>query len=162
MNINVRAGERKDIVIIHKSPDTEKRTIRLQGKGAEVHVEEIFLNGAKSTVEIIHEAPNTISRLNSRGVVDKGQEAQANANIVIPKHAQNCDSFVSQNFMLLDENAHAQAIPSLEIEADEVKAGHAATVAPLNLEKLFYMTSRGISEENARKLIIEGFLNIPE
>jgi len=72
------------------------------------------------------------------------------------------DSFVTQNFMLLDENAEAEAIPSLEIEADEVKASHSATVAPLDENKIFYLKSRGIPESEARKLIIESFLNLPE
>ena len=63
--------------------------------------------------------------------------------------------------MLLDKTSKAEAIPSLEIEADEVKASHAATISPLDQEKLFYVMARGLSYVDASKLLIEGFLELP-
>ncbi len=156
------AGEMKRVVFVHDSCDS-KRVIRLAGEGAEVHVDEIFLKGnIKSSLKIIHDARNTKSRIHSRGVVDRNQRAVAHAVVVIPKHAQLTDSFVSQDFLMLDSSASVDALPSLEIEADDVKAAHAATISCLDEEKLFYMTSRGMSKMQARDLIVEGFLRLPE
>ncbi len=115
-----------------------------------------------SNLVIVHDARRTTSRVNCRGVVDKDKKVFANAKIVIPKHAQLSDSFVSQKFMLLDKTAKAEAIPSLEIEANEVKASHSAIIAPLDYEKIFYMMSKGLSYKDACLLLVEGFLQIPE
>lgn len=151
----VKSGELKQLVIVHESPDTTEQVIRLQ-KNAEIVIDEIFLANAKSKIKVIHEAGSK-SLIKSRGVVSKGV-LQAHATIVIPKDAQRCESFVSQKFVLLDKSAVADVVPALEIEASDVKAGHASSIAPLDEEKVFYLTSRGISEQDAKKLLIEGLL----
>lgn len=159
----IPAGEKRHVVLVHDNPESANRTIRLAGEGAEVAVDEIFLTGnVKSNLTIIHDAMRTVSRVNTRGVVGKNQNASAHAKIIIPKHSQLSDSFVSQHFLLLHDSAHVDATPSLEIEADEVKAAHAATMSPLDEEKLFYMTTRGLSLEESRKLMIQGFLKLPK
>ncbi len=159
----VPAGEKKQIVFVHDTSKNVEYVIRLAGEGAEVLVDEIFINGnVQSKLTIIHDAVRTVSRVNTRGVVGKAQSTASHAKVIIPKHGQLSDSFVSQHFLLLDESAQAEAIPSLEIEADEVKASHAATVSPLDVEKLFYMMSKGIAKKEARKMIIEGFLKLPK
>ena len=159
----VAAGEKAHIVLVHHGSESEQRVIRLAGEGAEVLVDEVFVSGnVKSQLTIIHDARRTKSRVNARGVVGKAQNTISHAKIVIPKHGQLSDSFVEQHFLLLDASAQAEAIPSLEIEADEVKASHSATISPLDAEKIFYLTSRGVSEPEARKLIIEGFLKLPK
>jgi Fe-S cluster assembly protein SufD len=159
--IIIPAGEKREIVLVHSVPETAERVIRLAGEGAEVQIEEIFLANAQSNVVVIHDAMRTKSRINVRGIVSKGHTV-SHAKIIIPKHGQLSDSFVTQHFMLMDESAEAEAIPSLEIEADEVKASHAATISPLDENKIFYLKSRGIKESDARKLIIESFLNLPK
>lgn len=159
--IIIPAGEKREIVLVHNSSESTSKVIRLAGEGAEVNVQEIFLVNAQSDVVVIHDAMRTKSRVNVRGVVNKGRTV-SHAKIIIPKHGQLSDSFVAQHFMLLDESAEAEAIPSLEIEADEVKASHAATIAPIDENKIFYLKSRGIPEVEARKLIIDSFLKIPE
>jgi Fe-S cluster assembly scaffold protein SufB len=158
----IPAGDKRHLVFVHDSSESAQRVIRLAGEGAEVCVDEIFLDGSvQSNLTIVHDAMRTVSRVNTRGVVRKAKHVLSHAKVVIPKHGQLSDSFVSQNFLLLDESAQADALPSLEIEADEVKASHAATVSPIDAEKVFYLTSRGVSEEEARRLIIEGFLKLP-
>lgn len=159
----INANEKKKIVLVHNTSESEERVIRLAGEGAEVFVDEIFLcDNISSNLIIIHDARRTTSRVNCRGVVDKNKKVFAHAKIVILKHAQLSDSFVSQKFMLLDKTAKAEAIPSLEIEANEVKASHSAIVAPLDPEKIFYMMSKGLSYKDACSLLVEGFLQIPE
>ncbi len=159
----IPAGEKREIVLVHAVPETSRRVIRLAGEGAEVVLHEIFVSGnVNSDVVVIHDAMRTKSRVNARGVVSKAQKTISHAKIIIPKHGQLSDSFVSQHFMLLDESAEAEAVPSLEIEADEVKASHTATISPLDENKIFYLKSRGIPGVEARKLIIDSFLKIPE
>jgi len=159
----IPAGQKQHVVLVHDNPETVQRVIRLAGEGAEVVVDEIFVSGnVQSDLTVIHDAMRTKSRVNTRGIVGKNQNTVAHARVVIPKHGQLSDSFVGQHFLLLDDSAQAEAIPSLEIEADEVKASHAATISPLDSEKIFYLTSRGVSESEARKLLIQGFLKLPE
>lgn len=60
--------------------------------------------------------------------------------------------------MLLSRQAHADAIPGLEISADDVACTHAAAIAQVDPDQLFYLTSRGLPEETAHTLVVEGFL----
>lgn len=78
--------------------------------------------------------------------------------IKIMKGAQQTDSYLEANSMLLSDNARSINVPKLEIEADDVKATHSATVEHLEEEKIFYLQTRGLSEKNAKELIISSFL----
>jgi Fe-S cluster assembly protein SufD len=77
---------------------------------------------------------------------------------VIEKNAQQTKSFLRENVLLLSPNAKAEAIPNLEIEANDVKCSHAATISNISDEEVFYLMSRGISRKEAEELIVEGFL----
>lgn len=68
------------------------------------------------------------------------------------------DSFLKEDVLMLDAEAKIDAVPSLEIKTNDVKAGHGVAVSRLNADRLFYLTSRGISNEEARKLVLSGFL----
>jgi Fe-S cluster assembly scaffold protein SufB len=78
--------------------------------------------------------------------------------IKIAKGAQQTDSYLEANSMLLSEDARSINVPKLEIEADDVKATHAATVEHLEEEKIFYLQTRGMSAKAAREIIISSFL----
>jgi Fe-S cluster assembly scaffold protein SufB len=87
--------------------------------------------------------------------------------IKIEKSGGGAESFLSEHVMLLDPGAHATANPELEIENNDVSSRHAASVSQIDSEKIFYLMSRGLSREESRKMIIEGFLesaiaDIPE
>ena len=72
--------------------------------------------------------------------------------------AQQTDAFQESRNLLLSPEAHADAIPGLEIEADDVRCTHAAAIAQIDKDQLFYLTSRGLEPAEAKSLIIEGFL----
>jgi Fe-S cluster assembly protein SufD len=72
--------------------------------------------------------------------------------------AQGTDAFQESRNLLLSPEAHADAIPGLEIEADDVRCTHAAAIAQIDREQLFYLTSRGLAPAAAKQLVIEGFL----
>ena len=77
--------------------------------------------------------------------------------IRITKDAKNSRAYLAEHGMILGKEARADAIPGLEIETNEVKATHSASVAQINDEQIFYLMSRGMSEDEAKKLIIVGF-----
>ena len=78
--------------------------------------------------------------------------------IKVDPGAQQTDAFQECRNLLLSTEAHADAIPGLEILADDVRCTHAAAIAQVDKEQLFYLTSRGLGEAEAKSLVIEGFL----
>ena len=76
---------------------------------------------------------------------------------MVRQAAQKTEAFQLNNNLLLDDHAHADSKPNLEIFADDVKASHGATVGQLDPEQLFYMKTRGFSDEAAKNLLIFGF-----
>ena len=151
-------GEKRRVRIVHDSFEIEERVFILAGEGAEIEIDEVFTSPSDSRIRVVHSAPRTKSLINTRGVVDKSQAAIAHACVVIPKSSYLCESSVSQRFLLLDCTARAEAIPSLEIEASEVKASHECAIAPIDESKIFYAESRGLSRGDAKKLLIDAFL----
>ncbi len=78
--------------------------------------------------------------------------------IKVDPGAQQTDAFQESRNLLLSPDAHADAIPGLEIVADDVRCTHAAAIAQIDRDQLFYLTSRGLDGAEAKALIIEGFL----
>lgn len=112
----------------------------------------------KLTVDTIHEAPNTTGSTLVKTVLKDKSQFEFFGMIKILKPAQASNDFLQQDSLLLSEESSANAVPGLEIEANEVKASHAATAAPINQEQLFYLRSRGIPEAVATQLVAEAFL----
>ena len=105
-----------------------------------------------------HAAPNTTSDLAFRGVLQGRSSAVWRGNIIVDPGAQQTDAFQESRNLLLSKRAHADAIPGLEIQANDVRCTHAAAIAQIDPEQLFYLRSRGLREEVAKRLVIEGFL----
>ena len=80
--------------------------------------------------------------------------------IDIRNGSANSNAYLKVDVLILSPEANARVVPSLEIAENEIKASHGATITKVNEEQLFYMKSRGISEKQAKKLIVEGFLKI--
>jgi Fe-S cluster assembly protein SufD len=105
-----------------------------------------------------HAAPHTTSDLAFRGVLRDRATAVWSGMIKVDPGAQRTDAFQECRNLLLTDGAHADAIPGLEIEADDVRCTHAATVARLNEDQLFYLQSRGLARPEAERLLVGGFL----
>jgi Fe-S cluster assembly protein SufD len=105
-----------------------------------------------------HAGEDTNSDLAFRGVLGDRATAVWRGMIRVDPGAQRTDAFQESRNLLLSDKAHADAIPGLEIEADDVRCTHAAAVAQVDAEQLFYLRSRGVSEAEAKRLVIEGFL----
>ena len=134
----------------------------LAGQGSEARVTGGYAGGAGQHLDYDttqeHAAPNTNSDLAFRGVLAAGATAVWRGMIRVDPGAQGTDAFQESRNLLLSTEAHADAIPGLEIEADDVRCTHAAAVAQIDRDQLFYLTSRGLGQAEAKSLIIEGFL----
>lgn len=104
-----------------------------------------------------HLVGQTTSDTYARGVVGGGAKAVYRGMIKIQRGAHGSAADQNGHAMLLDNGSHADAIPGLEIDADDVTAGHGATVGQVDEEQLFYLMARGIPREEARRMIIRGF-----
>jgi len=106
---------------------------------------------------IDHAAPHCESHEYFNGVLDDRSRGIFNGRIIVRPGAQKTDSKQSNNNLLLSRDAHADSQPQLEIYADDVKCTHGSTVGPLDPKALFYLESRGIGEDEARRLMTYGF-----
>jgi Fe-S cluster assembly protein SufD len=105
-----------------------------------------------------HAAEDTVSDLAFRGVLADRATAVWRGMIRVDPGAQRTDAFQESRNLLLSTDAHADAIPGLEIEADDVRCTHAAAVAQVDPEQLYYLRSHGLGDGDAKRLVIEGFL----
>ena len=135
---------------------------RLSGEGAEARVTGAYATHARQHIDFDttqeHAAPNTTSDLAFRGVLQGRSTAVWKGNIIVDPGAQKTDAFQESRNLLLSKRAHADAIPGLEIQANDVRCTHAAAVAQVDPEQLFYLRSRGLRPDVAKRLVIEGFL----
>ena len=134
----------------------------LAGQGSEARVTGGYAAGAGQHIDYDttqeHAAPHTNSDLAFRGVLAAGATAVWRGMIRVDPGAQQTDAFQESRNLLLSPDAHADAIPGLEIEADDVRCTHAAAVAQIDRDQLFYLTSRGLDPAAAKSVIVEGFL----
>ncbi len=107
-----------------------------------------------------HSARGTRGRITVKAVATKGAVVNIRGMIKIHTAAQQTDDFLELRVLTLDPAARATAEPGLEIEADDVKASHAASVGPVDPEQLLYLQSRGLDEKQAKESIVEGFLEV--
>jgi Fe-S cluster assembly protein SufD len=135
---------------------------RLGGEGADARVTGAYATHGRQHVDFDttqeHAAPNTTSDLAFRGVLQGRSTAVWKGNIIVDPGAQKTDAFQESRNLLLSKRAHADAIPGLEIQANDVRCTHAAAVAQVDPEQLFYLRSHGLGEDIAKRLVIEGFL----
>ncbi len=108
-----------------------------------------------------HTAPKTRSNVEYKGALQgEGAHTVWVGNVLIRKVAEDIDTFEQNDNLVLTDGARADSIPNLEIETGDIAgAGHASTTGRFDDEHLFYLQSRGIEEEEARRLVVHGFFN---
>jgi Fe-S cluster assembly protein SufD len=104
-----------------------------------------------------HNAPHTTSDLLYKGALKDEARSEYSGLIKVLPRAQGTDAYQANRNLVLSEDAMARSIPQLEIEANEVRCTHGATVSPVEEEHLFYLMSRGIDRVTAQKLVVFGF-----
>ena len=134
----------------------------LKGEGAYAeHVDIIFGNKNQAfdiTANLTHLAPSTRGRVSANSVLKDTAKSTFKGMIKICKNARASESYLAGHAILLDKGARSDAIPGLEIETNEVKATHSASVTQVDEEQMFYLMSRGFSRDSARRVIVDGFL----
>ena len=134
----------------------------LAGKGAGAKVTGAYAAHGRQHLDFattqVHAAPNTTSDLAFRGILDGRSSTVWSGMIKVEPGAQQIDAFQESRNLLLTKKAHADSIPGLEILANDVRCTHAAAIAQIDPEQLYYLRSRGLSLDSARRLVIEGFL----
>lgn len=162
--IKVEAGQKLTYIVpvLESLPEPRTREIILAGEGAEADIIGLFLGHGDDVLNIkldtTHAAPNTRGRTEFKAVLAGRSSLQFDGMIKILKDAQGSNDFLQQDSLMLSEDAKANAVPGLEIEANEVKASHGATAKPIDPEQKFYLMSRGLSEEQAEAMIVSGFI----
>lgn len=105
-----------------------------------------------------HKVGDTKCRVEVKGTVSNGARVKVKGTVKIDEGASGSDSFLAMKLLMLDDRSSAIAEPELEIENNEVKASHSASVGKIDEEQLFYLESRGVEKRDAENLIIKGFL----
>jgi Fe-S cluster assembly protein SufD len=104
-----------------------------------------------------HEVPHAVSDLLYKGALDGNGRSIFRGLIKVYPKAQRTDAYQTNRNLILSRSAEATSLPNLEIEADDVRCSHAATVGQLDEEELFYIMSRGIARRDAERLVVFGF-----
>jgi Fe-S cluster assembly scaffold protein SufB len=136
---------------------------RLEGDGGEVEQVEIVFGGRDQLFDLTaytrHVGRDTTGNLLSKAVLQHGARAYIKGLISIEQTARGTDSFLGEFGMLLDKQSRSVTIPSLEIDQPDCRrAAHSSSVGPIDPAQLFYLESRGITPDEARKFITLGFL----
>lgn len=122
----------------------------------------IFLGGGSKHIvfntNVVHIGRNTKSMTHIRAVFFDQSSFSNDGMIRILKGAKNADGFFASKVLLFD-SARGRSVPSLEIDENEVKAGHGSTIGRPDPRQIFYMRSRGLTEKEAESLIVEGFFD---
>ena len=108
--------------------------------------------------KVIHCAPNTSSRITSKSISKDGGRSSYRGELKVLNGAKGCKSNVECDALILDEDSRSDTYPVIQIDADDVNVGHEARVSKIGEEQLFYLMSRGLSEEEASTMIVNGFI----
>jgi len=145
--------------VVRVNPSTH-----LGGEGGEVALFGVYFADAGQHLEqqvfVNHDAPKTVSRVSYKGALQgEGAHTVWIGDVLIRQSGSGTDSYEQNRNLLLTDGARADSIPNLEIETGDIAgAGHASASGRFDDEQLFYLQARGIAEDEARRLVVLGFL----
>jgi FeS assembly protein SufD len=133
----------------------------LNGRGSSFEGYQVFFCDGQQRydldADLVHNSPDSSGSLSARGVLNGSSQSIFKGMVKIKKGAKNSHSYLAHHAMLLDKRARSDAIPGLNIDTNEVKATHSASVAQIDEEQIFYLMARGLPDDDAKKLIVVGF-----
>jgi len=149
--------------IVHNSKVTMKYpSVYMLGDGAHGQILSMAFAGRGQHLDtggkLVHAAPNTSSQLISKSISKNGGRASYRGLLKVGKGAHGAKSNVVCDALLLDEKSRSDTYPYIEIDEDDVTVGHEASVSKIGEEQLFYLQSRGLSEDEASAMIVSGFI----
>lgn len=137
--------------------------VELEGSNIETHMYGLYLAGKNQLIDnhslVDHLFPHCESNQLYKGVMIEGGKAVFNGRIYVHEDAQKTNAYQSNNNMLFSNYSVVHSKPQLEIYADDVKCSHGTTIGQYDAEALFYLQSRGVSEEHARAMLVIAFAN---
>ena len=135
--------------------------VHLAGEGAHTDLSGLYFGTGNQTLDqqitVVHAAKDCTSRQTFRGILDNESTGVFNGGIDVRSGADGTDALQSNDNLLLSNRAEANTQPRLEILADQVACKHGATVGQLDDDALYYLRTRGIPADEARRLLIHGF-----
>ncbi|MBO0844299.1 MAG: Fe-S cluster assembly protein SufD [Nocardioides sp.] len=140
-------------------------TAEFAGPGGDIEMLGLYFADAGQHIEhrlfVDHTAPKTKSRVTYKGALQGGGAHTVwIGNVLIRKVAEGIDTYEENRNLVLTDGCQADSVPNLEIETGEILgAGHASATGRFDDEQLFYLRSRGIAEDEARRLVVHGFFN---
>lgn len=133
----------------------------LKGRGARMEFTGITFAGNGQNLDtgakVVHSAPETTSYMNTHSISKDGGISTFRSSVVVNKDAENSKSSVSCQSLMLDDISRSDTIPAMDIRTKNADIGHEAKIGRISDEAVFYLMSRGISEEDARAMIVSGF-----
>jgi Fe-S cluster assembly protein SufD len=161
LHLQARAHARLHVLELGGALVRHDLRAELLGDGAQLDTRGVFMPHGRQHIDtqlaIRHQALNTTSSSNWRGVANDRARGVFRGAIVVAPGADGSDASLSNKNLLLSPSAEIDTKPELEIYADEVKAAHGATVGQLDERSLFYLRSRGIPQAEARALLTAAF-----
>ena len=133
----------------------------LKGKGAKMEFTGITFAGKGQNLDtgakVVHAAPDTSSYINTKSISKDGGISTFRSSVSITKEAAGSKSAVSCQSLMLDDISRSDTIPAMDIRTGDADVGHEAKIGRISDDAVFYLMSRGISEEEARSMIVSGF-----
>lgn len=105
----------------------------------------------------MHNAPDTSSYINTKSISKDGGVSVFRSAVVVKPQAKRSKSAVSCQSLMVDNISRSDTIPAMDIRTNDADVGHEARIGKISDEAVFYLMSRGISEEDARAMIVSGF-----
>ena len=133
----------------------------LKGKGARMEFTGITFAGKGQNLDtgakVVHSAPDTSSYINTKSISKDGGISTFRSSVVIGKNAEHSKAAVSCQSLMLDEVSRSDTIPAMDVRTCNADVGHEAKIGRISDDAVFYLMSRGISEEDARAMSVSGF-----
>lgn len=152
-----------NIASIHGGTIRNNVIVTLDGEKCESRISGIYLTDRKQHIDnytfIDHAKPDCTSSQLYKGILDNEATGAFNGRILVRQDSQKTMAFQSNNNLLLSDTARMMTKPQLEIYADDVKCSHGATIGQINEDAMFYLRARGISQKEARLMLMHAFAN---
>ena len=133
----------------------------LKGEGAKMEFTGVTFAGHGQNLDtgakVVHAAPNTSSYMNTRSISKDGGISTFRSSVVVAKDAKGSKSAVSCQSLMLDSESRSDTIPAMDIRTKDAAVGHEAKIGSISDDAVFYLMSRGMTEEDARALLVSGF-----
>ncbi|ADQ15481.1 Fe-S cluster assembly protein SufB [Halanaerobium hydrogeniformans] len=134
----------------------------LKGKGARAEFTGVTFAAEgqhlDTGAQVIHAAPHTTSTVNTRSIAKGGGKAYYRGLLKATKNAHHAKASVSCESLMLDNDSVSDTLPIMKLETDDIDIGHEAKVGRISEESIYYLMSRGIDEEEAKAMIVRGFV----